>query len=37
MSPRDKLHSHQTADQPPTNATNFYGLVGYDRVKNYPL
>ena len=28
------LHSNQTADQTPTN---FYGLVGYDRVKNYPL
>ena len=32
-----KLHSHQTADQPRPMPTNFYGLVGYDRVKNYPL
>ena len=32
-----KLHSHQTADQPRPIPTNFYGLVGYDRVKNYPL
>ena len=32
-----KLHSHQTADQPRRMPTNFYGLVGYDRVNNYPL
>ena len=30
-----KLHSQQTADQPRPLLTNFYGLVGYDRVKNY--
>ena len=32
-----KLHSHQTPDQPRSFPTKFYGLVGYDRVKNYPL
>ena len=32
-----KLHSHQTADQPTTNADQCFGLVGYNRVKNYPL
>ena len=30
-------YSHQTADQPRPMSTNFYGLVGYDRVKNNPL
>ena len=32
-----KLHSYQTADHPPTNADQFYVLVGYDRVTNYSL
>ena len=33
-----KLHSHQTPDQPPLIPDPiFIGLVGYDRVKNYPL
>ena len=31
-----KPHSHQTPDRPPM-PTNFYGLVGYERVKKYPL
>ena len=32
-----KLHLHQTADQPTINADQFYGLVWYDRVENYPF
>ena len=31
-----KLHSHQTADQTPTNADQFLWLGRYDRVKKLP-